>query len=384
MKKKVLSALYGTHLFGRERENLECYKALKALDFDVKVFGSYREPNGGEVGDELRGLGVFQGELPFGSHFSLKYFLKMRGYWHRQIYRVWKCSQVMRREEKRNQPNFIFIGGTMEFLYLWPWLIRTKVPIVYRVEDGPIWDSKFHLFVYKRLLSCSSLILACSQHIQRQCEILLPKRSHQNIVHLPNCAPAFSGRVEHELHKPEVKGLRLVYVGQITKQKGLPELIDAMIDLKGEPVELAIVGGSVYTSSMESHLQSISTRKGLAVTWAGRVDDPTPFYEWADIHIAPSVYEEPFGLVVVEAKRSGIPSIVFPSGGMKELVEHDVDGWICDDKTSSAIAYCVRQAINQRSELPMMGAAARLNFEKHYTFEKFVENWRNSLKKLNL
>lgn len=271
----------------------------------------------------------------------------------------------------------------MEFLYLWPWLLRTKTPIVFRVEDGPIRDSKFHLFWYRKLLFRSNLILACSEYIQAQCQSLLPNRRHQDIVHLPNCAPAFSGSVKCELNR-KTNMLRLVYVGQITEQKGLPELIDAMAELQGEPVELTIVGGSEYTSSMESHLQSISKGTGLAVTWAGRVDDPTPFYEWADIHIAPSVYEEPFGLVVVEAKRSGIPSIVFPSGGMQELVEHDVDGWICDGKSSSAIAHCVRRAINKRSELPTMGASARMNFDKEYTFEKFVGNWRNSLKKLNL
>lgn len=72
-KKTILGVLYGTELFGRERENIECYKTLQSLGWRVRVFGSYREPEGGAVGRELSRNGLMEGVLPFGSHFALSY-----------------------------------------------------------------------------------------------------------------------------------------------------------------------------------------------------------------------------------------------------------------------------------------------------------------------
>ena len=87
-KKSILGILYGTELFGRERENIECYKTIKSLGWDVRVFGSYREPNGGAVGQELAKHDLLEDVLPFGSHFAISYFRTIKGYAKRQFQRV--------------------------------------------------------------------------------------------------------------------------------------------------------------------------------------------------------------------------------------------------------------------------------------------------------
>ena len=380
--KCVLAPFYGTQLFGRERENIECFKALMAMGYDVKVVCSSREIKGGSAGAIIESLGLKVGEIEFGSHFSISYFKSIKGYWHRQIKRIWNCSRFMRQKEKECHPDFIFIGGTMEFLYLWPWLLFTKVPLIFRVEDGPIWNSKFHLNAYRQLLMQSNLILCCSKFIQKECEKLLPISRHERLFHLPNCAPKFepdsAANQETVRKKSEVsnENLQLLYVGQITANKGIVELIEAMRSFAGNPVELIIVGGSKSTSKFASELQMQTEVEKLNVRWIGKVNDPTPFYDSADVHIAPSVYEEPFGLVVVEAKRSRVPSIIFPSGGMQELVNHEVDGWICEDKSAGALVKSIELAMLRRDELETMGERAYVDFEHNYSFERFVLNFK--------
>lgn len=372
----MLGVLYGTTLFGRERESIECFRAFRELGTEVRVFASNREPGGGEVGESLDRLGMKVGELNFGSHFSLRYFRTIKGYWHRQIRRIFNCSISMYRAERQWSPDFIFIGCTMEFLYLWPWLMFTKKEIIYRVEDGPIWSSRFHLFVYRRLLHVASRVVCCSDYIAEECKKLLPVSQSQKIVVLPNCVPSFPPS-NVQLEFSESPNLKLIYVGQITAQKGVKELIQSMRLLKDLPVELLVVGGSKFTSEFEGELKQLTQDEGLAVKWVGRVSNPLPYYETADLHIAPSTYEEPFGLVVVEAKSAAIPSVVFPSGGMKSLVRDGVDGWVCKEKTAEGLYDSIKLALRNREALGAMGSAALEDYQAHYTFEAFVRGWKS-------
>jgi len=97
------------------------------------------------------------------------------------------------------------------------------------------------------------------------------------------------------------------------------------------------------------------------------------------VHVAPSRYEEPFGLVVIEAKSSSVPSIVYPSGEMKNLIQHGTDGWICENKTLDSLVQEIRIANSRRMDLKRMGDAAQKDFLKNYTFEVFRESWRTLL-----
>ena len=162
---KILALLYGTQLFGRERENIECFKAFDQLGAKVEVFGSSRELHGGDVGLLLEKLQFKVGELAFGSHFALSYFQTIKGYWYKQIYRIFSCSWRMWRRERKTKPDYVFLGGTMEYLYVWPWLLFSNVKVIFRVEDQPVWDSRFHLFIWKRLVNRADLVVACSQFI---------------------------------------------------------------------------------------------------------------------------------------------------------------------------------------------------------------------------
>jgi len=51
--------------------------------------------------------------------------------------------------------------------------------------------------------------------------------------------------------------------------------------------------------------------------------------------VVPSLFEDPMPNVIVEAKQSKLPSVVFRSGGAHELIRHKIDGFICEEKTAS-------------------------------------------------
>lgn len=382
-KKNILGILYGTELFGRERENIECYKAIQSLDWRVKVFGSYREPEGGAVGKALSRYGLLEGVLPFGSHFALSYFRTIKGYTKRQVQRIRDCSRMVLTHIRQHQPAAIMLGSHTEFLYLWPALLLNRTPLIYRVGDGPIWESRFHRFAMKRLLKRAAIVAPVSHFIEKECTRLLPSSASKCQV-IWNIPPSFQTSSEEQLDKaPQGNGLRIVYVGQMTEKKGVKVMIEALSEIQGKiAFECRIIGGSQFSSAFEKEMHALVETLGLAdqVTFTGRIPDPTPHYQWANLHVAPSLYEEPFGLVIVEAKRAGIPSIVFPKGGMPELVDHQENGWVCEtadgDSLSTALVECARAPLNE------WGENARKHQEVAFSQKRFQADWKKLLVKL--
>ena len=105
----------------------------------------------------------------------------------------------------------------------------------------------------------------------------------------------------------------------------------------------------------------------------GQVDDPTAFYAKSLIHIAPSITEEPLGMVVLEAKKVGTPSIVFPSGGLPEMVRHRIDGYVCRDKTPEALVEAIEWMMSDRDRLSKMGMAAIDDYETRFGRSRFLQ-----------
>lgn len=375
----IISALYGTQLFGRERENMECYKTFLRLGHKVQVFGSYREEHGGASGLALTSLGVKCGELPFGSHFSPSYFWKMKGYWWLQIKRIYWCSTQIRRKAREMEADAIFIGGTMEFLYLWPFLMFQSRPIIYRVGDAPIWSSRFQKHVMKTLLRNADLIVPCSHFIHSECARLLPQSVNRSCV-IWNIPPTFSTVEIPKASKDQTNTqLRLVYVGQIAEAKGIRTLIQALMDLAEHPNwECKLIGGSTFTAEFEEEMKSWVNSSPVAaqIEFVGMVQDPTPYYEWANWHVLPSHLNEAFGLVIVEAKRAGLPSIVMPNGAMPELIEDEVDGLIADSNSVSDLKVCIIKALTTKLDL---GTNARQSYLKQFNEDRFDSDWRNAL-----
>ena len=382
-KPTLLAPFYGVMLLGRERENISCFRAFDRLGLDVRVIGNNREKGGGEAGMELQNLGYLVDLLPFGSHFSVPYFLKIRGYWRRQIVRIAKCSKQMTQLEQCSHQPIIFLGGTMEFLFLFPWLFRTKAPIILRLGDLPE-PSLFQSFIYRRCLRIANLIVPCSQAVAERCVSLEPA-AKQKIVVIPNCLPHRDENPTNESPARPLQlndaELRVVFVGQITQKKGIEELMQAMRQLQKLPIHLDVVGGSSWTEEYEKDWKAYCEYHQLKVSWKGYHSNPLPFLHSADVHVAPSTYEEPFGLVVVEAKSAGVPSIVFPSGGMKHLINPETDGWVCHDKTSESLCQSLEKALRakQSGQLNMMGMNAMDDYKANYTFDKFCCNWNDVL-----
>lgn len=121
----------------------------------------------------------------------------------------------------------------------------------------------------------------------------------------------------------------IVYSGRLTPEKGILELILALKRInKNRNIKLLIIGASAYGEDKRptryiKKLQEESKTINNLVTYTGFVDyNNIPSYlKTGDIAIVPSMWEEPFGLTVVEAMAAGLPLITTRSGGIPEICE---------------------------------------------------------------
>jgi glycosyltransferase involved in cell wall biosynthesis len=76
------------------------------------------------------------------------------------------------------------------------------------------------------------------------------------------------------------------------------------------------------------------------VTFLGYREDVPALMARASVHCCPSLpaIREAFGLVVLEAKAAGLPSIVTRSGNLGTLVDHRRTGWVCREATAADLA----------------------------------------------
>ncbi len=121
----------------------------------------------------------------------------------------------------------------------------------------------------------------------------------------------------------------IAFSGRLTPEKGILQLIQAIKQLGNEKnIKLLIIGASAYGKDKKPtdfilQLEQESLPIKSKIQFTGYVDyELIPSYiKIADIAVIPSMWEEPFGLTVVEAMASGLPLITTNSGGIPEICE---------------------------------------------------------------
>lgn len=121
---------------------------------------------------------------------------------------------------------------------------------------------------------------------------------------------------------------KIVYfVGRLVPEKGVQVLIGAIPKILEQcpDTKFVISGKGPY----QEHLQLLALRLGVSkqVYFTGFTDDETRnmLFASSDLAVFPSLYE-PFGIVALEAMATRVPVIVSETGGLAEVIEHEVDG----------------------------------------------------------
>ena len=141
------------------------------------------------------------------------------------------------------------------------------------------------------------------------------------------------------------KPYNLLYVGRLVDVKGVDLLLYAADKLSRDySISVSIVGDGPD----RQRLQEIVKSSGLGdiVTFFGRQVDVVPFYEKSNIFVYPSIWQEVFGISIVEGMAFGRPCVVNRVGGIPEIVQDGLNGYISKSPTADGIYEAIVRAIN--------------------------------------
>ena len=102
--------------------------------------------------------------------------------------------------------------------------------------------------------------------------------------------------------------------------------------------------------------------------------DMPELYEKADIVVYPTVGEEPYGLVPIEAMSCGRPVIASDSGGIRETVVDGTTGFIVPKKDPNALADRLMTLIADPRMARRIGRSGRQRAEKIFSAERYVSD----------
>ncbi len=142
----------------------------------------------------------------------------------------------------------------------------------------------------------------------------------------------------------------IVYVGRLTPGKGILILIKSFISLllKGRKLKLIIIGEGFLRNKIEK--MTIKINKHIKFTGQLPYKQTLDIIRKAKVLVAPSLWEEPFGRVALEAISQGTIAVVTNRGGLPEIVEDKITGFIVKP-TSKSIEEGILRAIKQNKRL---------------------------------
>ncbi len=159
----------------------------------------------------------------------------------------------------------------------------------------------------------------------------------------------------------------ILFAGKLTKYKGVEFLVGAANKIHGD---IIILGDGPEKQCL------IDKANALGVTnihWVGHqgagIKKLVPYYSRADIFIAPSTWDEPLGLVILEAMSCNRPVIVTRKGGIPLAVKEGVNGLFIRARNSSDIVEKVNYLLDHPEIRSKMGENARKIAETKFSWE---------------
>lgn len=163
------------------------------------------------------------------------------------------------------------------------------------------------------------------------------------------------------------------FVGRLTRDKGLPELIEAFeIILKAKPeAHLLLVGWFDAAEDALSAGLRVRILNHPRIHYTGFVADTAPYYRTMDLMVLPT-WREGFPNVVLEAAATGIPVITTLCTGSRDSVVPEVTGLLIPPGYPEAISEAVLKLLRNPERRSRMGQAARAWVLEHYAIERVL------------
>lgn len=203
---------------------------------------------------------------------------------------------------------------------------KTSVPIIIHQENDYINNEVLH---GREIYDSASLIINTSEYITQRvltiCHDDTKCRTVLNGIDVQRFYQATAAdRNSVGISKDD---FIIVFSGRLTPEKGILQLIQAMKQASHlNNLKLLVIGGSFYgkDSTLTPFIEilkkeALDIQQKVIFTGFINYEEVPSYLKMADIAVVPSMWEEPFGLTVLESMAAGLPLITTHSGGIPEI-----------------------------------------------------------------
>lgn len=235
-------------------------------------------------------------------------------------------------------------------------------------------QKKWKRIIYNALLEKCNRIIAISDSVKKSFLKENPIKKEKIFV-------VYNGiEISAYQSEPKVKDdgvIRLIYVGRLIREKGVQVLIEALSELENKrDFRLDIIGDGNYRKPLEELVHKLDL--GSIVRFEGIQRNVHKYLSNSDVFIHPAIWEEGFGITIIEAMSAGLICVAFRKGAIPEIIEDNVSGFIINDCSSKGLAAAldeIRKRFNDGFLLDIRrNAVARASI---FSIENVVEELHN-------
>lgn len=224
-------------------------------------------------------------------------------------------------------------------------------------------------------IGISDTVIAVSGESERKLRDLVPST---RVAMIPNAIDTSAFESSHERTPDNDRPVRLLFVGATGKLKGENDLIAALTIAKKANLN---VKASLLGYGAE-RLVARCDRLGISglIEHLGPVpmDERIAFYKQADIFILPT-YAEAMPISIIEAMAAGLAIISTPVGGIAELIDDGIEGFLIQPGDVRALAEKIAFLTENSDSRLAMGKRARKRARREMNFKAYIKRLREEM-----
>ncbi|MFT5251277.1 MAG: glycosyltransferase involved in cell wall biosynthesis [Flavobacteriales bacterium] len=248
-----------------------------------------------------------------------------------------------------------------------------RVPLVLHFHNKGVSKNQhrfFDNFLYHFVFKNSTVILL-SPYLYADIQKYVIK---ENVYYCPNGIP----KIETDIKKLSTNHNKssILFLSNLIVSKGVYVLLEACKILKEKQLdfECVFIGGIGDVSESQFYSKRKELELEKQVVYEGKkygIEKEKAFLK-ADIFVFPTYYHnETFGLVNIEAMQYSLPVISTFEGGIPDVVEDGVTGFLVPQQDVEALVAKMELLLNSSELRIKMGVAGRVKYEKEFTLTTF-------------
>lgn len=170
-----------------------------------------------------------------------------------------------------------------------------------------------------------------------------------------------------------------VYVGRLSREKGVLELVEAWKQVQPANAVLLLAGpdmpGSPWDAGPGARAFIDANNLGSSVRFLGPTEHVSSVLQLADVAVLPSHFEA-LGLAAIEALACGLPVVASRVGGIPDFVTDGVNGLLVPPKDPASLAGALRTLVTDVAARTDMAAQARASvaeYDERLVFERMLD-----------